>query len=41
MRMLKNELVVVKEAQQWGYVVETLNHSDEEVEDREAWEEEE
>ena len=39
--MLKNELTIMKEAQRRGYVVETLDHSDEEVEDREAQEEEE
>ena len=34
MRMLKNELVAMKEVQRWGYSLETLDHSsDEDVED--------
>ena len=41
MRTLKNELAVVNEAQQRGYAVETLDHSDEEADDREDQEEEE
>ena len=39
--MMKNELASMKEAQQQGYVIETLDHSDEEVDEREAQEEEE
>ena len=35
MRMLKNELVVVKEVQQQGYAPKTFKHSNEEVEDEE------
>ena len=41
MRTQKNELADVKEAQRQGYVVETLEHSDEEFEDGEGQEEEE
>ena len=33
MRPLKNDLTFVKEVQRRGYVLETLDHSDEEVED--------
>ena len=35
MRSLKSELVVVKEAQKIGFGVQTIDHSDEEVEDEE------
>ena len=41
MRFLKNELATVNGAQWQGYVVETLDHSDEEVKDREDQGEEE
>ena len=41
MRTLKNELAAMKEAQQQGFIIKTLDHSDEEVEDKEAQEEEE